>query len=266
MLFPEGSDVVTYRKITHNKVTTEQFEQCWSLFNSQYGIWGPQGPRPGLPVTMSKEALRRTFLSGDGTFLVLAIDGDANVLMGHAFARRFVVTCGGTEKDLQGEGVQGEGVQGEGVQGEGVQGNALWITQLVVGSKYRNRGIGTHLISTALDNKDVCVGLVSSNSYAVRALEKACRRAVGIEFAASCGQHILDSSGVAYLEGRTAVITNGCCKINTDFYVDHTEVNGITAGLLAGSHEEQTSAWHLGTINDGEEFLAMVDLRLYTVT
>jgi GNAT superfamily N-acetyltransferase len=230
MLFSEGSEVVTYRKITHNKVSPEQLAQCRNLFNSQYGIWGPQGPKPGFPVTMTKEALRRTFLSGNGTFLVLAIDEDRNVLAGHAFARRLPLTGA-------------------------FRGNALWITQLVVNSTYRNRGIGAHLISTALDNKDVCVGLVSSHPYAVRALEKACRRTVGIEFAASYGQHVLDSSGVAYLEGRTAVVTGGCCKISTDFYVDHTEVNAIIAGLIAGS------GWCLGTIEDGEEFLAVVDLR-----
>jgi GNAT superfamily N-acetyltransferase len=181
---------------------------------------------------MSTPALRRTFLTVDGTFLVVAIDEDANVLAGHAFARRFPVT-------------------------EGLRGNALWITQLVVESTYRNRGIGAHLISTALDSRDVCVGLVTSHPYAVRALEKACRRAVSIEFAAFYGQYILDSSGVTYLGGRTAVVADGCCKINTGFFVDHTEVNTILAGLI----EKPISGWCLGTIEDGEEFLAVVDLR-----
>lgn len=231
MLFSEGSEIFSYRKIAHSRVTSEQLSQCSILFSKQYGIWGRQGPRPGLPVTMKATTLRKTFLNDDGAFLVLAIDEESDTLAGHAFARRFSVPSLG--------------------------GNVLWITQLVVNTVYRNCGVGTHLISNALDHRDLCAGLVTSHPYAVRALERACRKTVSAHFAATYGQDIIEASGVGYLEGRSINLLDGCCKIDTGFHVNHTEVNGIIAEL----NRQPASGWLLGTINDGEEFVAVVDLR-----
>ena len=231
MLFAEGSGAVSYKKLAHDRIPVELLVRCAKLFSEQYGVWGPLGPRPGHPVTMSASALRKNLLDADGTFLVVAIDEDCDAVAGHAFARRFAVP------ELLGR-------------------SALWITQLVVNSSYRNRGIGAHLISTALDPRDVCAGLATSHPYAVRALEKATRKECVVDFVRIWGQTVLDASGVPYLHGRVVSLGLGStagCRIDTQFFVDHTEVNGILETL--------DERWKLGRIADGEEFVALVDLR-----
>jgi len=190
---------------------------------------------------MSASALRRALLAEDGTFLVIAMDEDTNTLAGHAFARRFPVSAlEGAELPKSGNRVPLEGF-------------ALWITQLVVNKNYRRRGVAAHLISTALDGKDICAGLVTSHPYAVRALENACRKACNVDFTFRWGQTILGICGVEYL--RELVVTNENCAVNTNFYVDHTEVNQIIERMGAEGR------WFLGSLEDGEEFVAVVDLR-----
>ncbi|KAI9091710.1 hypothetical protein DFS34DRAFT_634618 [Phlyctochytrium arcticum] len=155
-MLPEGIQDISYRKVAARKVTQELLKECASLFRTNYGVWGKGGYRPGHPVSLPPTKLKTDFLFKDDCFLVVAKDHEADILIGHAFAVRFPVPELG--------------------------GYAVWITQLVVHSAYRNKEVATHLVTLALSKQDVCAGLVSSHPYAVRALERATKQRSSVDF------------------------------------------------------------------------------------
>ncbi|EFJ31759.1 hypothetical protein SELMODRAFT_440007 [Selaginella moellendorffii] len=112
---------------------------------------------------------------------------------------------------------------------EPLQGDVVWIIQLV----------------RALDGpSDVAAGLVSSHPYAIRALESATNTRVDPSFLTQHAVGIIRSSQVPYIHKRE--ITG--FRINTEFFVDHTEVNAIRDG---------DPDWMLGSLEDGEEIVAV---------
>ncbi|EFJ38393.1 hypothetical protein SELMODRAFT_437314 [Selaginella moellendorffii] len=115
-----------------------------------------------------------------------------------------------------------------------LQGDVVWIIQLV----------------RALDGpSDVAAGLVSSHPYAIRALESATNTRVDPSFLTQHAVGIIRSSQVPYIHKRE--ITG--FRINTEFFVDHTEVNAIRDG---------DPDWKLGSLEDGEEIVvSAVDME-----
>ena len=128
-------------------------------------------------------------------------------------------------------------------------GNVTWITQLVVSSSYRRNGIATRLCRLAWATKepsaeDFACGLVTSHPHAVRALERATGRVCDKAGAEQHAVGLIAASGIPYVQGCTV----NDSKIDTQFYVDHTEINKIV--------REQQRNWVLGDLPDGKEFFA----------
>jgi len=202
-------------------INDRTLEECSELFSSNYGIWGPKGRNPGKPVKLSPSRIKQQCLFDPkkcSSASARTLDG---TLVGHAFICMFPYNrC-----------------------------NASWITQLVVDSRFRHRGIAKTLCKMAWDDRCTAWGIVTSHPFAVRALEKITGFKCSIELIAQQAESLIEEAGVPYIDASRLRISESKCAIDTEYFVDHEEVNSLVSA---------EADWLLGTLNDGEEFFAFV--------
>ena len=243
---------ISYTCFQCSFVTDEVLAKCSTLFNNNYGIWSNDAPlhsdnklQPGTRVKLGMKRLREMMLFNDRCSLITAeIRSPASnqmELIGHAFFTSATY--------------------------DRLKGNAVWITQLVVSSAYRGRGVAGTLLSIAKNSvEDVVVsGLVSSHPHAVIALTNACNRIpVDLKLIADHAEDVIKACNIPYLSGAQLVgsifttqsslaVENEqqpVSLIKTDFYVDHCEV---LAAL-----KDVRKKWILGPILDGHEYFVVV--------
>ncbi|HYE32373.1 MAG TPA: bifunctional N-acetyltransferase/class I SAM-dependent methyltransferase [Methylomirabilota bacterium] len=130
---------------------------------------------------------------------------------------------------------------------------AAWVTQLVVHTEHRHHGIAKELLSSIWGFSDFGAwGIVSSNPYAIRALESVTRRQCdplaiqrrSDELMTFGRQHI------HYLAGAEPKLNGSSSVINTHFHLLQPKL---------GEKLQRASAkrpWRLGAIGAGEEWFA----------
>ena len=205
------------------------------LFSNHYGIWGVGAPysKIGRRIKASSSYLRKTYFFDRQCLYVEAREEE--VLVGHAFARRFRIHV---PKDLGGEEEYG---------------NCLWITQLVIHNEFRKRGYARKLISTLIESSDIACGIVSSHPGAILALLRASSGIVfDLELIQAYAPSIMKASGIDYLENSNISYSkSGSLMLNANFFVDHTDIHTFIQGM--GDN------WQFGTdIQNGQEFVALV--------
>ena len=95
------------------------------------------------------------------------------------------------------------------------------------------------------------LGLVSSHPYATRALETATGRFCDTALIKERAKELFSARPVSYIRDAELVSNEqGGALINTQFFVDHDEVNAIAASM--------GDSWKLGTLLDGMFFLLRV--------
>lgn len=200
-------------------------KECSELFSEQYGRWGKRGPRPGEPIRLGVNRLR-AFLP-EGSWAILARHRGA--LIGHAFGVRVQIPDRGV---------------------------VTWVTQLVVHADHRHRGVAKDLLLTFCGfSNHFGWGLVTSNPFAVRALERITHRRCDpevirehLDVLARVGERI------AYVHERPTKVGDGQSIIDTEFRIDLSNLPGKLA-------KARTAApWLLGEITEGEEWLAFTFL------
>ena len=131
------------------------------LYSAHYGAWGRLGARPGAPIRLSADHIRK-YLTPDSLVVWAKAFGS---LIGYAIAIHAEVPgCG----------------------------KVAWITQLVVHKDHRQVDVGKTLLFTIWKFSDhFAWGLLSANPYAIRALEKATRRRCQPEFIAKHASELL---------------------------------------------------------------------------
>ena len=127
---------------------------------------------------------------------------------------------------------------------------ARWVTQLVVHKSYRNMKIAQNLMCRCLGPTAIGIGLVSSNPLAVKALERAVGRRCESAFIQHSANTVLAQCGVPYQ--INCALADGALTVDTQFDVDHTNVNGVTQKLIAQGD------WCLGELPDKHEFFAFI--------
>ena len=148
------------------EVTDSILEEAARLFNDNYGIWGKNPansrstPKPGKPqktilmvfsnkrigsrVKLSKDRLRAQYLPNNVTCSYVRVTIEDR-LAGNAFACRWKY-----------------------------KGNIVcWVTQLVVHSDFRERGLAASLLNQLRQDDDTVYGLMSSHPAACLAAAKA---------------------------------------------------------------------------------------------
>lgn len=201
-------------------------DSCARLFSDNYGIWGPEGPRPGEPIRMPPGRVAH-LLDHDDAWLACAwLDGD---LVGY---------CASVRLDVPGRGM------------------ASWVTQLVVNETYRNLRVATRLLFGNWQFSDFYAwGLATANPLAIRALETATRRQCVRREIVSRGPELLAALAdrVDYLPDRLVTDERGALqpRVNTQFFVDLSGIDELRRKAARGERP-----WDLGRVEPGEEWFA----------
>lgn len=212
-------------------VTPAEIAACAALFSAHYGTWSPRGLRPGQRISMIASRLYDACLFDEDCGVVLHHAG--GVLVGHAFFRRFMITCN--------------------VGGAAVAGPVVWVTQLVVATAERGRHVASEMLLRLCSRDLVAFGLLSSHPHAVRALEHAAHLDCQPKLIAKAAPALQASARVPYFRAEDIIVDTGRCVVSNGFFVDHTAVDDILSAYLAQGHP-----FELGPLDQGEEFIAVV--------
>ena len=267
-----------FETFDRDDITDSMLREATSLFNGNYGIWGKdstgyqqmpkQGElhkdysnscltiRAGSRVKLGKDRLRAQCLpeNVDCSYSKVTIEG---CLAGNAFA------CRWKDNDKK----------------------VCWITQLVVHSDYRERGLAVGLLNCLRQDDDNMYGIMSSHPAACLAAAKAFGSnaflplyqydsetnyslggiaSISMDFIQDNASNVLKQSPVEYV--RTAELqgklfkpddtTGAISSVDTNFFVDHTEPLEALQWIRSGL------SWPLGELLDGHEFLLIIENRI----
>lgn len=217
-----------YEYIQGKWCNEEILNNCAQLFSNHYGTWSNSNPyNLSGNIKLSSNRIKK-LLNIDDTDLYYAIDVDTNQMVGYAIALR---------KNIKRLGV------------------FSWVTQLVVHKDHQHKGIATNLLFSiwGLSN-DYAWGIVTSNPYAVRALEKATRRrSIPLMIKKKIDKIIsVGAENVDYINERIEyIVDNNNSKVNTDFYVDHSQIAEKLMNVIS-----EDIPWLLGELDEGWEWAA----------
>ena len=220
-------EAILYQIESHME-NRDLLEEMSSLYSAHYGFWGETADHPGERIQLSAKRLYQWIQSED-SYIATARKG--HQLIGYSIAIKKSKNKTNNNYIVS------------------------WVTQLVVHKDFRQQGIGkTLLFSFWGFSNDYAWGIMSSNPYAVRALEKATYRRVQPNIMKNKEQGIIKFGveNVSYLNEKTEfVVTSRNCKVNTDFRSDLSRVqeklNNVTKNDIP---------WVLGEIEEGWEWFA----------
>ncbi|KFA50737.1 hypothetical protein S40293_11535 [Stachybotrys chartarum IBT 40293] len=213
-----------YETLSGDQVTDEMLVEAAKLFNENYG----------KPVKLNVRRLREQYLpaSADSLYTRVMVNGE---LAGNAFACRW--KCGSK--------------------------SVCWVTQLVVGQDYRERGLASGLLRSLRTDTDHIYGIMSSHPAACLAaaasfgttIEK-----VSLDFIAQNAATVMSASPISYVHDAKlsgtlfdpADSTGIVSGVNTNFFVDHKEP------LEALALVRESWDWPLGNLPDGHEYLLIL--------
>ena len=233
-MFIESIGEITYTKILPLEIKSV-IPECAELYSNHYGTWSllSEDNKKGNNIRLSAERLSG-WLINDQTNLYVALLN--NKIIGYAIALR--------------DNMPNHGI-------------VSWVTQFVVHKDYRNRGIGSHLLRHIWGmSNDYAWGLITANPYAVRALEKATRRICDPLYISNNNKNNTDCRAdklLNFADGKIAyinkdidrVINRDTSRVNTNFAVDHSEVENKIRSL-----NDNGVAWNLGELEERWEWFA----------
>jgi 2-polyprenyl-3-methyl-5-hydroxy-6-metoxy-1,4-benzoquinol methylase len=204
---------------------SELIEEMAELYSQHYGVWGPNGIRPGEKIKLSASRLRSWLQPRDSRIAWATAFGS---LVGYAIA---------VQTRIPRHGV------------------VSWVTQLVVHEAHRRNNVGKTLLFTIWHfTNHFAWGLITANPYAVRALEKATRRRClpaeirkNTELLMSMGTEV-----VPYVLTSTETnITSYESRINTEFDLDHSKLQEMLLDVCG-----DRNTWELGALPERWEWFA----------
>lgn len=216
---------VVYTIIPSIAVSDNVLEQCAVLFSEHYGTWSDKNehkqfvPVAGASVKYSATKLKSEYMFNDRCGLVTAsVD---NIIIGHAFFTTF---------EVQREEI--------GVHFTAEKPNVRWVTQLVVHSDYRHHKVAQYLLLHSLGTKSQIYGLVTSHPYAIKALERATRSKC-LNLGSEKVKYVLEKSQIPYLKLDNVQVKcdESQSLINTNFYVNHAEVEKVLRSVVEQSQK-----------------------------
>ncbi|KAF2495638.1 hypothetical protein BU16DRAFT_572867 [Lophium mytilinum] len=234
----------TFQKFENDAISQDIIESAAALCSTNYGVWGPGAElnagafaKPGRRVRMSAAKLRAECLpTGARTTYVRAKIGDE--LIGNVLACRW---------QYQGRSI-------------------CWITQLVVSSTYRKRGVATRMLTELQEGEPKrAFGILSSHPAAILATLRAFGRGIEDVDLSMTQEHanaIMKISPVRYVHTATlrgSLFGNNkadgvISSANTNFWVDHQEpVEALEEVRKRGV------IWPFGDLLEGHEYLVILE-------
>jgi 2-polyprenyl-3-methyl-5-hydroxy-6-metoxy-1,4-benzoquinol methylase/GNAT superfamily N-acetyltransferase len=194
------------------------------LYSSHYGLWGNLGRKPGEHIRLPLGKIN-DLLTEDTIVVWAKLLGK---LIGYAIA---------VQSNIKGHG------------------SVAWVTQLVVHEEHRRQDVGKTLLFTIWRFTDhFAWGILSANPYAIRALEKATRRrCLPIRIQVDTRQLLkLGKRMIPYVKAsKELVVNNNESRINTQFFLDHSELPDMLSAVINCDHP-----WQLGPLPEGWEWFA----------
>lgn len=203
-------------------------KECALLYSNNYGVWSDNNPN-SLKGNVKLSASRiYDMLYRDDTNLYYAIDTQSNKIVGYAIALRKHINYHGTFS---------------------------WVTQLVVHKEHRKKSIAKNLLFSIWGlSDDYAWGIITSNPYAVRALEKATRRrSVPLRIKKKIDKIIdIGSENINYISKDIEyIVDKKNSKFNTKFYVSHADIAEKMINVMSDE-----TPWLLGELEEGWEWAA----------
>lgn len=208
---------------TNGLINSETLDECSSLYSNQYGIWSQKSPKtPGEKIKLTGNRIREGWINKSAVIYQARHSGK---LIGYAIAIRL--------KDK----------------------NKIisWVTQLVVHEDYRKQGVAKTLLFSIWGLSDhYAWGIMSSNPYAVRALEKATRRRCDPELILRRKKKLVrvGTENIPFL-GSNVETSDKSPAINTHFLVDHSNIDNMIKSV-----NSEDVPWLLGDLAEGWEWFA----------
>ncbi|KAI9723035.1 MAG: hypothetical protein M1812_001484 [Candelaria pacifica] len=216
-------------------------QEASTLFNENYGVWGPDAPKlskylkAGSRVRLNKDRLRSQCLPDGAVCSYIRVYVN-DVLAGNAFACRWTY------------------------DGKTV----CWITQLVVHSQFRERGLAVGMLHHLRQHEDKVYGIMSSHPAACLAFARAFGNGlkdISLDYISSSAHSIVEVSPVEYIKDarlRGSLFkpddTSGAVScVDTNFFVDHDEP------LQALESVRKREKWSLGELPEGYEFVLIIE-------
>ena len=211
------------------EAATDLVVECAALFSEHYGRYSVTSPtRPGQPVGFSAGRLRALIAPTGCGLLTAKIGG---MVVAYATVARLQLPDGA--------------------------GFASWVSQLVTHREYREQRIAIRLLQTAWGfSDDVAWGLVTSNPFAIRALESATRRRCDPDRIAASANWLLEVAADAVPYVRDKKFWAERCAIDTGFFVDHSRVGEKIAKVVGPD-----KPWLLEGLQEGEEWFGFTFLE-----
>ena len=198
------------------------WKEVAGLFSSSYGIYSQRDPagRAGRQIRLSPGYYRRMYAS-DAYRIVVCREGERLV------AEAVLRVC------------------------ETSRGRAALVVQLVVEGTCRRHGVASRLLQEIWASTDFCcMGVVTSNAFTVKALERATARRVEPlvlkDNEVFIRREIL--SGISFLAAAEWMVSATASVIDSGFYTDRSFPSEATMEL----------SQRLGVLPEGTEWLAVV--------
>lgn len=203
-------------------------DEMSELYSAHYGLWGKTSKNHGKRISLSASYIKQ-WTKDENAYIATARDKDK--LIGYAIAIKSYKNKS-EKKNL-----------------------ISWVTQLVVHQEYRQHGIGKELLFSFWGFSNYYAwGVMSSNPYAIRALEKATYRRINPSIIKNkeIGLKKFGIERVSYLDETTEfIITTKNTRVNTKFPSDISNVNEKLKNVT-----NKGVPWLLGEIEEGWEWLA----------
>ncbi|MDD5772980.1 MAG: methyltransferase domain-containing protein [bacterium] len=129
-----------------------------------------------------------------------------------------------------------------------------WITQLVVDSNHRNKCVAKRLILELSKRYQFSSwGLITSNPYAVRALESVTQRRCDSTHIRKYSELLIGfgQSAIPLIQNASLQIDTEYCVLNSGYCLDLSDIPSMMKNA-----ERDNAPWPLGVIKEGQEWFA----------
>jgi 2-polyprenyl-3-methyl-5-hydroxy-6-metoxy-1,4-benzoquinol methylase len=205
-------------------INSDLIAEMSDLYSSHYGLWGPNGNKPGHLICLSPAQIKKWLVPDSFVVWATALGS----VVGYAIA---------IHTHLPGRG------------------RVAWVTQFVVHKDHRKVDVGKTLLFTLWKFSDFFAwGLLSANPYAIRALEKATRRRCHPALIVKHADTLLalGKNHVHYLDSSRDFVANEKeSRIDTAFNLDHSDLPEMLSNATS-----EAKPWVLGDLPEGWEWFA----------
>lgn len=202
----------------------EEIRKSAALFSDNYGFYSSSAPeKAGEQIRLGARYYQNLALQSN-TYVSFAFCGDE--LVGQAY---YVLL-------------------------KNASGYISWVIQLVVSLKFRNMKIATRLLRSVWGfSNDSAWGLATSNPLTIKTLEASTLRTPNFAVMKK-NRDIITELGeqISFIKDREIVIEDGNAYVDTEFYVDHTDIPALIDIF------SKTGPWKFGDLPEGYEWVAFV--------